>query len=220
VIDRLRTMSRKHKPKQSEQANSQAQPDAEQAAGDAAGEIPPAGQTDQVLQELHDEVERLAQEVSEANDKYLRPAAELENTRRRAQNDVQEARKFAVKDFAEAVVNVRDSLELAEAWEPNGSENDPVGSMKEGLQNTLKQLDQVLDKFSIKVVAPAPGDKLDPNLHQAMTTQESTEIAPNHVVSVIRKGYTLHDRLLRPAMVIVARAASQSETPHEKASDA
>ncbi len=177
---------------------------AELAGDDPNMEADTLEQAPEAFAELREEADRLVQEVAEANEKYLRVAAELENTRRRAQADLSEARKFAIKDFAEEIVNVRDSLELAQAWDPDGSEADPA-SIHDGLQTTLKQLDQALEKFAIKVVAPEPGDKLDPNLHQAMTMQESAEIAPNHILSVIRKGYTINERLLRPAMVVVAR---------------
>lgn len=180
----------------------------------------PSNEAAEAVQELRDEADRLAQEVAEVNEKYLRVAAELENVRRRAQTDVAEANKFAVRSFAEELVNVRDSLELAQAWEPDESVAEAVAPMKEGLQNTLKQLDQVLEKFSVAAVAPAPGDKLDPNLHQAMTAQETTDIAPNHIIDVIRKGYTIHDRLIRPAMVIVARAPSGAGAGAEQAKDA
>ena len=191
----------------------------EQAGAEPVSDPTTAEQVPEAFAELREEADRLLLEVTEANDKYLRLAAELENTRRRAQSDLTEARKFAIKDFAEEVINVRDSLELAQAWEPGEGDSDAT-SMQEGLATTLKQLDQAFDKFAIQVVAPEPGDKLDPNLHQAMTTQESGEVAPNHVLSVIRKGYTLHDRLLRPAMVVVARAQVEAENTAEEPEDA
>lgn len=138
--------------------------------------------------------------------KYLRAMAEVENVRRRASNDVSSARKFAVEGFAREALQVRDSLELARAVELNEEHQGAVEKMKEGLDLTLKQLDAVFQKFGISAVEPAPGDKLDPELHQAMTLQESDEIPPNHIITVVQKGYAIHDRLLRPAMVIVARA--------------
>ena len=187
---------------------------AERANDDPNTETDTSEQAHEAFAELREEADRLVQEVAEANERYLRVAAELENTRRRAQADLSEARKFAIKDFAEEIVNVRDCLELAQAWDPGDREADPA-SMHDGLQTTLKQLDQALEKFAIKVVAPEPGDKLDPNLHQAMTMQESAEIAPNHVLSVIRKGYTINERLLRPAMVVVARTAGAPQKAAE-----
>ena len=79
--------------------------------------------------------------------------------------------------------------------------------MKEGLELTLKQMDSVFSRFQVEEVSTEPGDKLDPERHQAMTTQESSDVPPNHILAVVQKGYLIHDRLLRPAMVIVARAA-------------
>jgi len=146
--------------------------------------------------------------LQEYKEKYLRSMAEVENVRRRAANDVASARKFAVEGFASESLQVRDSLELARMVEISDEDKGVVEKMKEGLDLTLRQLDSVFEKFGIKAVEPAPGDKLDPELHQAMTIQESDEIAPNHIVTVIQKGYTIHDRLLRPAMVIVAKPGS------------
>jgi molecular chaperone GrpE len=90
--------------------------------------------------------------------------------------------------------------------------------MLEGLELTLKQMDNVFEKFAIRVVAPEPGEKLDPERHQAMSIQESSDIEPNHILSMIQKGYTLQDRLIRPAMVIVAKAAepAASEPPEQE----
>lgn len=149
--------------------------------------------------------------LEDHKEKYLRAKAEVENIRRRAQNDVANARKFAVEGFAGEALLVRDSLELARAVEMSDESQGMVEKMKEGLDLTLKQLDSVFDKFGIKVVEPVPGDKLNPEQHQAMTTQESNEILPNHIVTVIQKGYAIHDRLLRPAMVVVAKAASSNK---------
>lgn len=146
--------------------------------------------------------------LQEYKEKYLRSMAEVENVRRRAANDVASARKFAVEGFASESLQVRDSLELARMVEISDEDKGVVEKMKEGLDLTLRQLDSVFEKFGIKAVEPAAGDKLDPELHQAMTIQESDEIAPNHIMTVIQKGYTIHDRLLRPAMVIVAKPGS------------
>ena len=141
---------------------------------------------------------------------YLRAKAEAENIRRRAANDVTNARKFAVEGFASEALSVKDSLELARATDVDDQDTGAVEKMKEGLDLTLKQLDSVFGKFGIQAVEPETGEKLNPELHQAMSTQESSHIPPNHIISVIQKGYSIHDRLLRPAMVIVAKA--QTET--------
>lgn len=144
--------------------------------------------------------------LEDHKEKYLRAKAEVENIRRRAENDVANARKFAVESFAGEALQVRDSLELARAVEVGDEDPGVIEKMKEGLDLTLKQLDSVFEKFGIRAVEPVPGDKLDPELHQAMTLQDSDEIEPNHILTVIQKGYAIHDRLLRPAMVVVAKA--------------
>ncbi len=164
---------------------------------------------------LRSEVEKLREDMQEHKDKYLRAMAEVENTRRRAENDVSSARKFAVESFAAEALSVKDSLELARAIEIKSEDSEVVIKMKEGLDLTLKQLDSVFSKFNIKEIAPQPGDKLDPEQHQAMSLQESTEVPPNHIVNVIQKGYSIHDRLLRPAMVIVAKVKSEEQAEIE-----
>ncbi len=161
--------------------------------------------------QLRVELDLLQAALEELKEKYLRAQAEVENVRRRAQNDVANARKFAVEGFAGEALLVRDSLELARAVEISDEDKGLVEKMKEGLDLTLKQLDSVFEKFGIKVVEPVPGDKLNPEQHQAMTIQESDEIKPNHIVTVIQNGYAIHDRLLRPAMVVVAKATSSKK---------
>jgi molecular chaperone GrpE len=158
------------------------------------------------------ELEQGRAEFAELKEKFLRAMAEGENIRRRAENDVSNARKFAVEGFAAEVLLVRDSLELARATEISDEDAGIVDKMKEGLDLTLKQLDTVFEKFGIRSVEPGPGDKFDPEQHQAVTLQESDSIALNHIITVIQKGYSIHDRLLRPAMVIVAKAGSQQGT--------
>lgn len=154
---------------------------------------------------LLEQLEQARAEAAEHKDRYLRAAAEAENVRRRADHDVAGARKYAIEGFATEILAVRDSLEIARALEISEDDGGAVAKMKEGLDLTLKQLDSALAKFSIDVVDPRQGEKLDPDRHQAMTTQESDNVPPNHILSVIQKGYTIHDRLLRPAMVVVAK---------------
>jgi len=169
-------------------------------------------------QALEKELEAVKAELAEHKDRYLRAAAEAENIRRRAENDVANARKFAIEGFASEILAVRDSLEIARSLEISEDDSSAVAKMKEGLDLTLKQLDSALSKFSVAAVEPQKGDKLDPERHQAMSTQETENVPPNHIVSVIQKGYTIHDRLLRPAMVVVARKPEgQPETAGEQA---
>lgn len=183
-------------------------------------EQPDEGQTGKLdievdVETLQGELEQLQSDLREHKDKYLRAMAEVDNTRRRAENDVSNARKFAVESFAAEALSVRDSLELALAIEVSPADSGIVSKMKEGLELTLKQLDSVFSKIAVKDIEPQPGDKLDPEQHQAMSIQETSEIEPNHIVTVIQKGYSIHSRLLRPAMVIVAKAESEEQTEIE-----
>lgn len=183
------------------------------AAGDASTDAPAAGEgsgADPEEQSLAAQLEAARAEVAEHKDRYMRAAAEAENVRRRAENDIANARKYAVEGFASEILSVRDSLEIARSLEIKEDDAGAVAKMKEGLDLTLKQLDSTLSKFSIEAVVPEKGDKLDPEKHQAMSTQESDNVPPNHILSVIQKGYTIHGRLLRPAMVVVAKEPEQA----------
>ena len=141
----------------------------------------------------------LAEEKSaELQDAYLRAKAEVENVRRRAQEDVLKAHKFAIESFAEGLLSVKDSLEMS-----LNVSSPSVESIREGVELTLRQLSHVFEKNRLTAVLPARGDKLDPMLHQALSTVPS-DLPPNTVVEVLQKGYMLADRLIRPAIVIVA----------------
>ena len=120
--------------------------------------------------------------------------------------EIANTRKYALERFAAEIVNVRDSLELARMVELSQDSSPAVQKMHEGLDLTLKLMDTIFQKFGLTLFDPK-GQKFDPERHQAISMVESTEIQPNHVVNVVQKGYLLHDRLLRPAMVVVARAA-------------
>ena len=178
---------------------------------EAVDEGQPVGVEAEIEQALRAELEQVQEEAQENKDKYLRAVAEMENTRRRAESDVANARKFGVESFAAEALSVRDSIELARAIEIDADDPTVLKKIQEGLDLTLKQLDAVFSKFNIQVVDPAPGDKLDPERHQAMSIQESADIPPKHIVTVIQKGYTIHDRLLRPAMVIVAKEITEKQ---------
>jgi molecular chaperone GrpE len=149
----------------------------------------------------------LQQALAEAQQKaednwqlYMRAQAEMENTKRRADKNVENAHKFGLEKFGLELLAVKDSLELGLSVEDADAEK-----LKEGTELTLKILTQALEKFSIMEVNPV-GEAFDPNLHQAMSMQESAEHAPNTVIAVMQKGYLLNDRLLRPAMVMVSKA--------------
>lgn len=137
-------------------------------------------------------------QAAEHHDAWLRAKAETENVRRRAAEDVDKARRFAVENFAGELLAVKDSLEAALAAESPSIEN-----MKNGVELTLKQLAAVFAKFSLVDVDPL-GDKFDPHLHQAIQVIDSDQPA-NTVVTVLQKGYRLHDRTLRPALVMVSK---------------
>lgn len=152
-----------------------------------------------------DEIDVLRTENAQLRDEYLRAHADAENARKRAQTEISNARRFALEGFASELLNVRDSLDLARSVDLEGAEG-VVERMAEGLELTLRQLDSAFERFSIFEISPEVGDKLDPDSHQAMTLAPSGEVEPNHICQVIQKGYRLHDRLLRPARVIVAKA--------------
>ncbi|MEQ1591510.1 MAG: nucleotide exchange factor GrpE [Thiobacillaceae bacterium] len=137
--------------------------------------------------------------AAEHHDAWLRAKAETENMRRRAQTDIENARKFAVENFANEMLAVKDSLEAALMVETATVEN-----MKDGVDLTLKQLASVFGKFNLAEINPM-GEKFDPHLHQAIGMLDSDKPA-NTVVNVLQKGYRLHDRTIRPALVMVAKS--------------
>jgi molecular chaperone GrpE len=146
-----------------------------------------------------DELLRRAElQAQEHHDAYLRAKAEADNIRKRAQIDVQNAHKFGVESFANALLPVKDSLEAALA-----ARNNTVETLRDGVELTLKQLKTAFDKFSLTEIDPV-GQKFDPHRHQAMTMAES-DAEPNTVVQVLQKGYALYERVLRPALVVVAK---------------
>jgi len=138
--------------------------------------------------------------LTEMQDAYLRAKAEADNTRRRAQEDIAKAHKFAVESFAESLLPVKDSLEMALKVETPSLE-----SLKEGVDMTLKQLVAAFDKHRLIEVNPQQGEKLDPMRHQAISMVPAEQEA-NTIVSVLQKGYMISDRLLRPALVTVSQS--------------
>jgi len=139
-------------------------------------------------------------EALELKDSWLRSLAEIDNIRKQAAADVAKAYKYAIEKFAEDLLLVKDALESALA-----AENASPETLRAGVELTLKQLGGAFDKAQIKVIDPA-GEKFDPHFHQAMAMVDSTSQAPNTVVTVFQKGYLLNDRVLRPALVTVAKA--------------
>ncbi len=202
-------MNESEAEKTATEANPAAPADVEQgkAAAPEQAEAPSAGP------DLEAELAQARALADEYKDGFLRAKAEAENTRRRAEADVASARKFGVERFAGEMLTVKDSLDLARNVELDPRDSPALAKMLEGLELTLKQMEGVFERFAIEEVAAEVGEKFDPEWHQAMTTEPSREMAPNHIVRVIQKGYRLHDRLLRPAMVIVATAAPPEEGP-------
>ena len=140
--------------------------------------------------------------AAELQDAFLRAKADTENIRRRTQEDISKAHKFAVEGFAEALLPVKDSLEMALKVDTPS-----VESLKEGVEMTLKQLNSAFEKNRLLEVAPQAGEKLDPMKHQAISTVPADQEA-NTVVTVLQKGYMIADRLLRPALVTVSQGKS------------
>ena len=132
-------------------------------------------------------------------DRYLRAVAEADNIRKRAARDVDNARKYALENFGRDLLAVRDSLEMG----IQAADNADVDALLEGKEATLKLLTTTLERFGIEEVDPV-GQPFDPELHEAMTMQPSTDAEPGSVLTVVQKGYSLNGRLLRPAMVVVA----------------
>ena len=138
--------------------------------------------------------------AQEHHDAWLRAKAEADNIRKRAQTDIANAHKYAIENFSSALLAVKDSLEAALA-----TGNATVESLRSGVELTLKQLNSVFEKFNLAEINPM-GQKFDPHRHQAISAVES-DAEPNTVVQVLQKGYLLNDRVIRPAMVMVAKSS-------------
>jgi len=145
-----------------------------------------------------------AQQQAAANlDKAMRTMAEMENLKKRVQKDLDDERKYGLAKFAKELLTVLDSLELG--IQAAAGDSPEVVKLREGSELTKKQFETVFEKFNIETIDPT-GQPFNPELHQAMVMQPSSTVAPNHVITVFQKGYVLNGRLLRPAMVVVAKA--------------
>jgi molecular chaperone GrpE len=145
-----------------------------------------------------DALDELQAKYDALSDAFLRAKAEAENTRRRADEEMSKARKFAIESFADSLLPVKDSLEAAMA-QPGAS----TDQVLEGVQATLRQLTAALERNKVMAIAPPPGTKFDPHQHQAISVVPAEQDA-HTVVSVLQKGYLIADRVLRPALVTVA----------------
>ncbi|KZZ45967.1 nucleotide exchange factor GrpE [Thalassolituus sp. HI0120] len=150
-------------------------------------------------------LEAAQQEIADLKDQMLRVQAEMQNVRRRAEADVEKAHKFGVEKFANEMLSVADNLDRALAA---AGDDEATKPLREGVEMTLTGFAAGLAKFKVETVDPM-GETFNPELHQAMSMIESAEAAPNTVIAVMQKGYTLQGRLLRPAMVMVSKGAPQ-----------
>ena len=196
------------------QTEEQEQTEAQQAAAETVDVQVEAAESAAVEGEIVDEsAARIAElekalaaseaKFNEQQDSVLRARAEMENARRRAEAEVDKARKFALERFAGELLDVIDNLERAVMVAD--TENEAIKPMLEGVEMTLKSFVSTIEKFGMTPINPQ-GEAFNPELHQAMSMQESADFAPNTVMAVMQKGYELNGRLLRPAMVMVSRA--------------
>ena len=156
------------------------------------------------IAELEAQLETAIQKAAEERERALRTAAEMENLRRRTELDVEKAHKFALEKFAAELLPVLDNLERA--IELADKENDALKPMVEGVELTLKSMQSGVAKFGLVALDPT-NQPFDPNAHQAMSMVPSADVAPNTVIAVMQKGYQLNGRVIRPAMVMVSKAA-------------
>ncbi|MEQ5807382.1 nucleotide exchange factor GrpE [Alteromonas sp. NFXS44] len=168
-----------------------------------AAEAQPVSEHEQKVYELETALSDAQAQIKEQQDSVLRARADMENARRRAEAEVEKARKFALERFAGELLPVLDNLERA--IQAGDGENDAVKPLLEGVDMTLKSFVSTIEKFGLTPIDPQ-GEGFNPELHQAMSMQESAEHAPNTVMAVMQKGYQINGRLLRPAMVMVSRA--------------
>jgi molecular chaperone GrpE len=170
-------------------------------AADAATEpaAEPAPAQPEVMPSLEDMLKAAELKAAEHHDAWLRAKAEGENIRRRAQDDIAKAGKFAAEKFAGELLAVKDSLEAALA-----TQEQDTAALRAGVELTLRQLIAAFEKANVKELNPLD-QKFDPHQHQAISQAEA-EGEPNRVINVLQKGYALHDRILRPALVVVSKA--------------
>ena len=159
--------------------------------------------------EVDDLAERIQEAVSaalaEQRDMVLRAQAEVQNMRRRCEADVEKAHKFALEKFSAELLTVVDNLERALGAVTDKS-SEQVSALAEGVELTLKSFLEILNKFNVQQVNPA-GEPFDPQVHQAITIVVNPNVEPNTVLEVMQKGYTLHGRVIRPAMVVVSKTS-------------
>lgn len=188
-----------------EQNNQQVEEQVEAQAEEVQAEAVQSEDVDAI-----EHIARLEAELAEAKDtiegqkdSVVRAAAEVDNIRRRAAQDVEKAHKFALEKFANELLPVIDNMDRA--IEFADKENEAIKPVIEGVELTVKSFTDALAKFNVEVVNPQ-GEKFNAEFHQAMSMQPNADVEPNTVIAVMQKGYTLNGRLLRPAMVMVSKA--------------
>lgn len=166
--------------------------------------IPPEASAGQGPEDVHLLLQDARNKADEHWNQLLRAKADLDNLRRRAERDVEQAHRYGLERFVQELLPVKDSLELGLSAS-QGAEGEALKGLREGMELTRKMLQNALEKFGVKELSPQ-GERFNPELHQAMSVQERADAEPNTVLLVCQKGYLLHDRLIRPAMVIVSKA--------------
>lgn len=158
------------------------------------------------LKAMQKALEEAQLKAQENYDKMLRAKSDSENIRRRATLDIEKAHKYGTERLAKELLNVLDSLESALSLNTENTDDEHVKSIHKGIELTYKMLLDILDKFGIKKLSPAKGDALNPALHEALSVQATDEIEPNKILTVIQPGFTIYERVLRPARVIVSKS--------------
>lgn len=191
----------KPEDKATEEALAQKHETVEEFVINEESNISMGGETAQAERELKERIEELTDQLAQAKDQTLRTHAESQNIKRRAEQDVEKAHKFALEKFVGELIPVLESLEkgMESAEQAEGSSE----AMLEGMRLIQKQFLDALGKFQVEQVDPV-GQPFDPNFHQAISMVPNPELEPNTVMDVFQKGYTLHGRVVRPAMVVVS----------------
>jgi len=181
------------------QENAAGMPHADGEAPPTAGDVANDAQPAEAVPDIEDQLKKAELAAKEHREAWLRAKAEADNVRKRAQTDIANAHKYALEGFSAELLAVRDSLESALA-----SATADTAALRSGVELTLKQLITAFEKFNVKEINPL-GEKFDPHKHQGIGVVEA-DAEPNTVVSVLQKGYNLNDRVIRPALVTIAKS--------------
>ena len=162
----------------------------------------PAEPVDDENESLEEQLQHAQATIKDYWDQVVRMRAEVENNRKRAERDVENAHKYALKNFVDSLLPVIDSMEMGQT--AANAENATLESIREGSELTMTMFAQVLERSGLQQINPL-GEKFDPEKHQAISMVEVPDTKPNSVIEVMQKGFSLNDRLIRPAMVVVAK---------------